>query len=75
MSETQAERRLVRRPRSRCRGLLAGSGADEERILANSEPFGGTLIDPIIAVTTGCIVKRKGDGGIVEFWTQLAAPN
>jgi adenylate cyclase len=46
-------------------GRLAG--ADEERILARLRALRSDLIDPTIAVHHGRVVKRTGDGLIVEF--------
>ena len=46
-------------------GRLAG--ADEERTLARLRALRGDLIDPTIAVHKGRVVKRTGDGAIVEF--------
>jgi TolB-like protein/class 3 adenylate cyclase len=43
------------------------AGADEDRILARLRTLRSDLIDPTIAVHHGRIVKRTGDGGIVEF--------
>jgi len=42
------------------------AGADEERILARPGALRSDLIDPTIAVHHGRVVKRTGDGGIVE---------
>src|ERR1700735_2733140 len=42
------------------------AGADEDRILARLRALRSDLIDPIIAVHHGRIVKRAGDGAIVE---------
>src|SRR5271155_2726863 len=41
--------------------------ADEDRILARLRTLRSDLIDPTIAVHRGRIVKRTGDGGVVEF--------
>jgi adenylate cyclase len=46
-------------------GKLAG--ADEERTLARLRALRSDLIDPTIAVHRGRVVKRTGDGSIVEF--------
>ena len=46
-------------------GRLAG--ADEDRTLARLRALRSDLIDPTIAVHHGRIVKRTGDGLIVEF--------
>src|SRR6516225_4312777 len=43
------------------------AGADEDRILARLRTLRSDLIDPIISVHRGRIVKRTGDGAIVEF--------
>ena len=43
------------------------AGADEDRILARLRAVRSDLIDPIIAVHKGRVVKRTGDGAIVEF--------
>src|SRR5271166_2453122 len=43
------------------------TGADEDRILARLRTLSSDLIDPTIAVHHGRIVKRTGDGSIVEF--------
>ena len=42
-------------------------GADEDRILARLRTLRSDLIDPIIAVHEGRVVKRMGDGAIIEF--------
>ena len=43
------------------------AGADEDRILARLRTLRSDLVDPIISVHHGRIVKRTGDGGIIEF--------
>jgi class 3 adenylate cyclase/TolB-like protein len=43
------------------------AGADEDRTLARLRTLRSDLIDPTIAVHHGRIVKRTGDGGIIEF--------
>jgi class 3 adenylate cyclase/TolB-like protein len=43
------------------------TGADEDRILARLRTLRSDLIDPIISVHHGRIVKRTGDGAIIEF--------
>src|SRR5271155_5372942 len=43
------------------------AGADEDRALARLRAIRSDLIDPIIAVHNGRVVKRTGDGAIVEF--------
>jgi DNA-binding winged helix-turn-helix (wHTH) protein len=46
-------------------GRLAA--ADEERILARLRALRSDLIDPTIAVHHGRVIKRTGDGFIIEF--------
>ena len=43
------------------------AGSDEERTLARLRALRSDLIDPTIAVHNGRVVKRTGDGAIVEF--------
>src|SRR5580700_1013457 len=43
------------------------AGADEDRTLSRLRGLRSDLIDPTIAVHHGRIVKRTGDGAIVEF--------
>jgi class 3 adenylate cyclase len=43
------------------------AGTDEERTLARVRALHSDLMDPTIAVHRGRVVKRTGDGSIVEF--------
>ena len=43
------------------------AGADEDRILARLRALRSDLIDPCISVHNGRVVKRTGDGVLVEF--------
>jgi adenylate cyclase len=43
------------------------TGADEERTLARLRGLRSDLVDPSIAAHRGRIVKRTGDGSIIEF--------
>jgi adenylate cyclase len=43
------------------------AGADEDRTLARLRTLRSDLIDPTIAVHHGRVVKRTGDGSLVEF--------
>jgi TolB-like protein/class 3 adenylate cyclase len=43
------------------------AGADEERILARLRAVRSDVIDPTISVHHGRVVKRTGDGALVEF--------
>ena len=48
-------------------GFSRLAAADEDRTLARLRTLRSDLIDPIIAVHKGRVVKRTGDGAIVEF--------
>src|SRR6516225_7524613 len=48
-------------------GFSRLAGADEDRTLARLRALRSDLIDPTIAVHNGRVVKRTGDGAIVEF--------
>jgi adenylate cyclase len=48
-------------------GFSRLAGADEERTLARLRALRSDLIDPTIAVHRGRVVKRTGDGAIIEF--------
>jgi adenylate cyclase len=48
-------------------GFSRLTGIDEDRTLARLRALRSDLIDPTIAVHNGRIVKRTGDGAIVEF--------
>ena len=43
------------------------AGADEDRTLARLRTLRSDLIDPIISVHHGRVVKRTGDGSVIEF--------
>jgi adenylate cyclase len=43
------------------------AGADEDRTLSRLRGLRSDLVDPAIAAHRGRIVKRTGDGSIVEF--------
>ena len=49
------------------------AGSDEERTLARLRALRSDLIDPIIAVHNGRVVKRTGDGSIIEFRSAVDA--
>ena len=48
-------------------GFSRLTGTDEDRTLARLRALRSDLIDPTIAVHHGRVVKRTGDGAIVEF--------
>ena len=64
MSET---RKLAAILVSDVAGYSRLAGADEDRTLARLRTLRSDLIDPIISVHHGRIVKRTGDGSIIEF--------
>jgi adenylate cyclase len=43
------------------------AGADEDRTLARLRALRSDLVDPTIAVHNGRVIKRTGDGALVEF--------
>jgi len=54
-------------------GFSRLAGSDEDRTLARLRALRSDLIDPTIAVYNGRIVKRTGDGAIVEFRSVVEA--
>jgi TolB-like protein len=50
-----------------CVGFSRLAGADEDRTLARLRALRSDLIDPTISVHHGRVVKRTGDGIIIEF--------
>ena len=49
------------------------AGADEEGTLARLRALRSDLIDPAIAAHHGRIVKRTGDGSLIEFRSAVDA--
>src|ERR1700687_6271829 len=49
------------------------AGADEDLTLARLRALRSDLIDPTIAVHHGRVVKRTGDGSLVEFHSVVDA--
>ena len=49
------------------------AGADEDRTLARLRALRSDLIDPAVAVHHGRLVKRTGDGSIIEFRSVVEA--
>jgi adenylate cyclase len=49
------------------------AGADEDRTLARLRTLRSDLIDPTIAVHHGRLVKRTGDGSLIEFHSVVNA--
>jgi adenylate cyclase len=56
-------------------GYSRQAGADEDRTLARLRMLRSDLFDPTIAVHHGRIVKRTGDGSIIEFRSVVDAAN
>ena len=54
-------------------GFSRLAGADEDRTLARLRALRSDLIDPTIAVHHGRVVKRTGDGALVEFRSAVDA--
>jgi adenylate cyclase len=48
-------------------GFSRLASTDEDRILARLRALRSDLIDPTIAVHNGRVIKRTGDGALVEF--------
>src|SRR5437660_11649106 len=63
----RATRKLAAIPVTDAVGSSRLAGADEDRTLARLRGLRSDLIDPAIAAHHGRIVKRTGDGGIIEF--------
>ena len=54
-------------------GFSRLAGADEERTLARLRTLRSDLIDPTIAIHNGRLIKRTGDGAVVEFRSVVEA--
>ena len=54
-------------------GFSRLAGADEDRTLARLRALRSDLIDPTVAVHNGRVVKRTGDGLLVEFRSVVEA--
>jgi adenylate cyclase len=54
-------------------GFSRLTGFDEERTLARLRALRGDVIDPAIAVHKGRVIKRTGDGALVEFRSAVDA--
>src|SRR5271165_6708653 len=54
-------------------GFSRLAGADEDRTLARLRALRSDLIDPTISVHNGRVVKRTGDGALVEFRSAVDA--
>src|ERR1700746_434451 len=71
------------RPQRKLAAILAAdvvgysrlAGADEDRVLARLRALRSDLIDPTIAVHNGRVIKRTGDGILLEFRSVVDAVN
>jgi adenylate cyclase len=75
LSYSQAERGVLLSESRKLAAILAAdvvgysrlAGADEDRTLARLRALRSDLIDPTVAVHHGRVVKRTGDGALIEF--------
>jgi TolB-like protein/class 3 adenylate cyclase len=67
VASESVERRLAAILVADIAGYSRMAGADEERTLARLRALRGDLIDPAIAAHRGRVVKRTGDGVLIEF--------
>ena len=67
MASERVERKLAAILVADVVGYSRLAGVDEDRILARLRTLRSDLIDPTISVHRGRVVKRTGDGTIVEF--------
>jgi TolB-like protein/class 3 adenylate cyclase/Flp pilus assembly protein TadD len=67
MTGNQTRRKIVAILAADVAGYSRLAGTDEERTLARLRALRSDLVDPTIAVHKGRVVKRTGDGALVEF--------
>jgi len=67
MTGNQTRRKIVAILAADVVGYSRLAGTDEDRTLARLRALRSDLIDPTIAVHKGRVVKRTGDGALVEF--------
>lgn len=67
VASERVERKLAAILAADVAGYSRLAGADEERTLARLRALRGDLLDPAIAAHRGRVVKRTGDGILVEF--------
>jgi TolB-like protein len=67
MTTNQTRRKIVAILAADVVGYSRLAGTDEDRTLARLRALRSDLIDPTIAVHNGRVVKRTGDGALVEF--------
>jgi adenylate cyclase len=67
VTSEHCERKLVAILAADVVGFSRLAGANEDRTLARLRALRSDLIDPSIAIHRGRVVKRTGDGSLVEF--------
>ncbi|WP_298260271.1 adenylate/guanylate cyclase domain-containing protein [Bradyrhizobium sp.] len=67
MTGNQTHRKIVAILAADVVGYSRLAGSDEDRTLARLRTLRSDLIDPTISVHNGRVVKRTGDGALVEF--------
>ena len=67
MAGNQMQRKIVAILAADVVGYSRLAGIDEDRTLARLRALRSDMIDPTIAVHRGRVVKRTGDGALVEF--------
>jgi adenylate cyclase len=75
MAEKRVERRLAAILAGDVAGYSRLMGADEEAALESLNAHRREFLEPKIAEHRGRIVKRTGDGVLVEFASAVAAPS
>ena len=75
MTAEHGERKLAAILAADVVGFSKLASTDEDRTLARLRALRSDLIDPTIAVHRGRVVKRTGDGAIVEFRSAVDAVN
>ena len=73
MPAEQMQRRLAAVLAADVAGYSRLMGADEEGTLSRLKATRKTLVDPVIAILRGRIVKTTGDGMLVEFASAVDA--
>ncbi|WP_162560597.1 winged helix-turn-helix domain-containing protein [Methylobacterium durans] len=72
-SETGETRKIAVILATDIAGYSRLAGSEEDRTLARLRTLRSDLIDPVISVHRGRIVKRTGDGALVEFRSTVEA--
>ena len=67
MTSEHVERKLAAILAADVAGYSRLAGAEEEHTLARLRALRSDLIDPLISVHRGRVVKRTGDGALIEF--------